>query len=56
MIAYGLEVLQNKTTYIPAFLAAATPEGASSNTRIFCESIGPPCSKSIMPFTLPLSV
>ena len=33
-------------TYIPAFLAAPTPEGASSNTRIFCESTGPPCSST----------
>lgn len=30
-----------KSTYIPAFLAAWTPEGASSNTRTFCGSTGP---------------
>lgn len=33
----------NYNTYIPAFLAARTPAGASSNTRIFFGSIGEPC-------------
>lgn len=33
----------DKCTYIPAFLAALTPDGASSNTRILCGSTEPPC-------------
>ena len=36
----------NKFTYIPAFLAARAPAGASSKTRIFWESIGPPCEST----------
>lgn len=31
-------------THIPAFLAARTPEGASSKTRIFFGSTGSPYS------------
>jgi len=31
------------STYIPAFLAARTPEGASSKTRTLQGSTGPPC-------------
>jgi len=30
-------------SYIPALLAARTPEGASSKTRMLLGSIGPPC-------------
>ena len=37
----------NSTTYIPAFLAARTPEGASSKTRVLSASTGASCLKNV---------
>jgi len=37
-----LKVIYKQCTYIPAVLAARTPAGASSKTRIFIGSTGPP--------------
>lgn len=39
----GFQEVDINLTYVPAFFAARTPEGASSKTRMLAGSTGPPC-------------